>query len=300
MLAGGVAWGLAGVLDRLIQALPPNLALNPTVPEQVLWSMVLWQVLVIAPAAEAVKFAAVVLPLGWLIRRYHRVPAQPSTVLLATIAVALGFVAQTNLVALWYDRAPVINLLINVPLQAIVSMPWGFALGFTLCRLGRYREYSIKWLLQSWLAAVLCHGAWNGLNWLSQLPGQWVLLPEWPPMTLADLRYVLFPWALWLWWQTERMLWRSQGEPAPQLITATPRWRRWQQLGWVWVCLLLGGTALNTLRDFGDSLQDTWEMRLTFDQPTAIALLQALLRTVMLSMLAIYILARLRRANAEQ
>jgi PrsW family intramembrane metalloprotease len=299
MLAGMLAWGLESGLDQLIQALPAALALSQLEPEQVLFSRVLWQTMVVAPAAEACKFAAVVLPLWWLMRRYRQVPAQPSTVWLATIAVALGFAAQTNLVALWYQRAPVINLLLGLPMQAIFSAAWGFALGFALGRLGRYREYSAKWIMHSWLAACLCHGAWNGLVVLSRLPGQFTLPPTFLPLTSAHLWYFLFPWALWLWWQTERMLMRSQGEVAPQLMTATTSLGRFGQSLTILACLGFGGAALYALRDFGASLQDTWALRLTFDRPTAIVLAQSLLRTMILSAIALYLFDRLRQAKSQ-
>ncbi len=304
MLSGMLAWGLEWGLDHLIQALPPALALSPVEPEQVLFSRVLWQALVVAPAAEACKFAAVVLPIWWVMRRYRQVPAQPSTVWLATIAVALGFAAQTNLVALWYQRTPVINLLLSLPLQAMFSATWGFALGFVLGRMGRYREYSAKWMMQSWLAACFCHGAWNGLVVLSRLPGQLTLQlalwhPPWLHLTSAHLWYFLFPWALWLWWQTERMLMRSQGEATPQLITATTRPGRWGQSLLIFLCLGFASAALYGLRDFGTSLQDTWALRMTFDRPTAIALLQALLRIMILGSVALYLFDRLRQAKSQ-
>jgi hypothetical protein len=293
-----LAWGLESGLDQLIQALPPGLALSQVEPEQALFNRVLWQTGVVAPAAEACKFAAVVLPLWWLLRRYRQVPAQPSTVWLATIAVALGFAAQTNLVALWYQRAPVINLLLGLPMQAIFSATWGFALGFALGRLGRHREYSAKWMMQSWLAACFCHGAWNGLVVLSRLPGQFTQ-PPLPDLTSAHLWYFLFPWALWLWWQTERMLIRSQGEVPPQLITATTPLGRCGQSLMILICLGFGGAALYALRDFGASLQDTWALRLTFDRPTAIVLAQSLLRTMILGAIALYVFDRLRQAKSQ-
>jgi hypothetical protein len=298
MLAGWAATGLEQGLDQLVQALPAEWALSATMPEQALFSRVLWQMAVVAPAAETCKFVAVVLPLGWLIRRYRQLPAQPSTVLLATIAVALGMGAQMNWVALWYEREPVIDRLLLLPLQAIFSAAWGFALGFALGRLGRYRDYSARLIWRSWLAACLCHGAWNGLRLLSRLPGQFVLHPQLPiPLTAAALLYLLFPWALWLWWQTERMVMRSQGEAAPQLISGTTPAARWTQWLIAIAALGLGGAALYAGRDFGDSLQDTWALRLTFDRPTAIALAQALLRTMILGTLALYLFDRLRSAQ---
>ncbi|MBE9030759.1 PrsW family intramembrane metalloprotease [filamentous cyanobacterium LEGE 11480] len=297
MLAGLMAWGLEHGLWLMVQALPISLRLNPTVPEQTLFSMVLWQAAVTAPAAEACKLAAVVLPLGWLVRRYQRVPAQPSTVLLATIAVALGFAAQTSLVALWYGRESVMNVLLMMPMQMVFSMPWGFALGVGLCRMSRHLEYSTKLTLHGWLAACLCHAAWNGLILFSQTPGRLLLLQSSTNVTAAYLLYGLFPWALWLWWQTERMLMRSQGEVPPRLITARTSGQLMRQYVTIFVCLGFGGAALNSLRDFGNSLKFTWDLRMTFDQLTVIGLGQALLRTVILAVIALYIFMRLRQPS---
>jgi PrsW family intramembrane metalloprotease len=298
MGAGLLATGLAQGLDRLIQMLPAQWVLSSTHPEQALFSRVLWQVAVVAPAAETSKFIAVVLPLGWLMRRYRQVPAQPSTVMLAAIAVALGFAAQMNWVTLWYEREPVIDCLLLIPIQAIVSAPWGFTLGFALGRIGRYPEYSAKLIMRSWLAACLCHGAWLGLRLLSRLPGQFSLHPQLPiALTAADLLYFLFPWALWLWWQTERMLIRSQGEVPLPLVTGKTSATRWTKSLVALSSLILGGAALYAFRDFGDSLQDTWALRLTFDRATAVSLVQAALRTIILGMLAVYLFNRLRLAE---
>jgi RsiW-degrading membrane proteinase PrsW (M82 family) len=301
MLAGELADGIEWIGRWLVQTLPPSLALSAVVPEQALFAQVLWQTLMVAPAAEACKFAAVGLPLGWVIRRYQQLPAQPSTVLLATIAVACGFAAQTNLVTLWYHREPVINVLFALPMQAIFSMAWGFALGVALCRMGRHPEYAAKLMMHSWLAACLCHGAWNGLLVLSRLPGHLATIGQ-PPVhvTPAHLLYCLYPWALWLWWQTERMRQRSQGEVVPLLITATTPRGRLGQMGICLLCLGFGGAALYALRDFGDSLQDTWEMRLTFDRPTAIALVQEFLRTIILGTIGLYLFDRLRQADPNR
>jgi hypothetical protein len=189
----------------------------------------------------------------------------------------------------------VIDRLLLIPLQAIVSAPWGFTLGFALGRMGRYPEYSGKLIMRSWLAACLCHGAWLGLRLLSRIPGQFTVHPLPLTLTAADLLYLLFPWALWLWWQTERMLIQSQGEVPPQLITGNTPTIRWLQSLIALSALICGGAALYALRDFGDSLQDTWALRLTFDRATAIGLTQACLRTIILGMLAMYLFNRLRQ-----
>lgn len=256
------------------------------------------------------KLLGVLLPLRWLIRRHGQIPAQPSTVLLATIAVSLGFAAQESLITLWYDRAPLAPVLLKMPLQAVFSMAWGFTLGFSLCRLSRHIDYSTQWVRRSWIAAWLCHAAWNGLWLLSLLPGR----QSWSPLpTIAGLstgpinlnwtviRYVLLPWALWLWWQTERMLQRSQGELPITLIRAANPTDRLRQILYCFACAFLGGIALNSLLNFGSSLQQIWELRLIFDRAMAVALAQEALWAILLTTTARYAFHRLcRQAISDQ
>lgn len=297
MLAGGFAWSVAALLAMMIQALPPSLALSQTAPESVLLSTILWQAAVIAPAAEACKFGAVVLPVWWLLRRYRRRPAQPSTVLLATIAVALGFAAQTSLGALWYRHESVVDVLMLMPMQAIFSMAWGFSFGIFLCRLPRHLEYSSKLIMHSWLAACLCHAGWNGILAVSRSLASIAPMPRLAPVHLL---YLLFAWALWLWWQTERMLHRSQGEVAPHFVTAQNSGQLIVQYLLIGICLGIGGAALKAFRDFGNGLQLSWELHITFDQGVVTQLGAALLQTVIYAAIALYLFYRLRRSPATE
>jgi hypothetical protein len=300
MLAGVLAWSIEACVALLIQILPASLTLSQTSPALVLLGAILWQTAIVATAAEACKFAAVVLPIWLLLRRYHRLPAQPSTVLLATITVALGFAAQTSLVTLWYKRESIIHVLLTMPMQAIFSAAWGFALGIALSRMPRHLEYSTKLTMHSWLAAWLCHAAWNGLMVLSRSPGHFPLLQPTLSLTPGYLLYFLFAWALWLWWQTERMLRRSQGEAVPKLVTAQTTIRLIGQYVMIFICLSVGGAALNALRDFGDSLQFAWELCLTLDTGVLMGLGREFLRTVILSTIALYIFYRLRQAHSKR
>lgn len=295
MLAGLVAWSLVNLFDQLILLLPSALSLDRTASDQKLLHQVLWQTTVVALSAEVCKLLAVLLPLRWLMRKYQRLPAQPSTVLLATVAVALGFAAQMNLVALWYGHASVMPILLVLPMQAIFSMSWGFALGFALSRMPLHVEYSFKLTLHGWLAACLCHGAWNGLMALSRAPGQFMLLPASIRVTPHDLLYLLFPWGLWLWWQTEHMLARSQGEVMPRLVNGRkPIVIASQYFGSV-CCLVLGGAALNALRDFGHSLNVTWQLRMTLNQSVAAMLGRDLLEMTIFGTIALWVFWHLRR-----
>ncbi len=297
MLAGLFAWSIESLLAVIIQALPPSMSLSQTAPESILLSSILWQTAVVAPAAEACKLVTVVLPVWWLLRRYRRLPAQPSTVLLATIAVALGFAAQTSLVALWYRHESVVEMLMLMPMQAIFSMAWGFSLGVFLCRMPRQLEYSSKLIMHSWLAACLCHAGWNGILAVSRSLEPVASMPR---LTPVHLLYLLFAWALWLWWQTERMLHRSQGEIAPHFVTAQTSGQLIVQYVLIGICLGIGGAALNAFRDFGNRLQLSWELRITFDQGVAMQLGTMLLQTVIYGAIALYLFYRLRRPAAAE
>lgn len=293
MLAGVIAQGLEAIAQLLIH--PPNLHPTPEhPPETLLLSLLLWQVGLVAPLAELLKLLALLLPIRWLIRRHGQLPAQPSTIMLATIAVALGFAAQDSLATLWYDRAALPGVLLKMPMQAIFSMAWGFTLGISFCRLRNHIDYSTQWIRRSWIAACLCHGAWNGIWLLSLLPGRWTwtIGPQWPTSTLSInwtiVRYLLLPWGLWLWWQTERMLQRSQGEVPVRLIHAATPMGIFRQTLFCWGCAILGGIAMNALLNFGNSIEQAWELRLIFDRAMAQALGQEGLGAMLLIGAALY------------
>jgi RsiW-degrading membrane proteinase PrsW (M82 family) len=225
--------------------------------------------------AEACKLAAVALPLMLLMRRYRRLPAQPSTVLLATFAVGLGFAAQENTLDIWQNQRVLVDRTIGLLMPAIFSAPWGLALGFALCRTLRHVRYSQRLVMQAWITACLVHVCSSSWQYVIQMP------------QMSALVTPMFSWWLWLWWQTERMLRRSQDEAAPQLIQSGKLWPRLRQFVLAAMMFGLGGAAINGLRNFGNSTMLVWELRSTFDGPTAIFLGRELAQMLVLGTLAI-------------
>jgi hypothetical protein len=295
MLVGVVAQGLNWLVEHLMGAIAGAGWLQQTA-----LGLLIYQLAVVATIAEGCKLLAVVLPILWLLRRYQRLPAQPSTVVLATIAVASGFAAQDNLITLWRSEAPVINTVMTMPLQVWFSIPWGLGLGIGLCRTLRHVEYSHRLTLHGWLLACVCHAGWNWLWLISQQVSPLGVIAPWLVMVPHQLRYGLFTGCLWLWWQTEVMLARSQQEPVPRLITAMALRPRLGQYAMAVGALIIGGMALYSLRNFVHSLEVTWALRMTFDRATGTALWQALLRTIILGVAAIYLFCYLRSAIGDR
>jgi RsiW-degrading membrane proteinase PrsW (M82 family) len=237
---GGVAGMLALGLEWLItlggEQLPGGRAFN-----RELMGHILRQVLVIGPVEEACKLSAVGVPIGILLKRYHRVPAQPSTVMLATIAVAMGFGAQESLIYLLNGRGTLTDALLRAPLQALFSAPWGLALGVALGRLNWELASGSRRVVKGWIAGAFCHAALNSLVYAS-------LRQRW-------LSFLVFPWVLWLGWQFEGMVARSQGDLPPRLITATQLGPQLWQRGVVLGMVFLGGNALLGLYGIANGLE---------------------------------------------
>jgi RsiW-degrading membrane proteinase PrsW (M82 family) len=301
ILAGFAALGLEWLVLITIKSVVAAGLLLPTGPRWLTdgWlddrgstafvGLMLRQIGVIAPIEEGCKLAGVVLPLMLVIRRYRRLPAQPSTVLLATFAVAMGFAAQESSLAIWHNPSVIVNRTLGTPMHAIFSAPWGLTLGFALCRIiptasGDDRiARPYKLTMQAWMTACLIHAGSNCWIYLTQAA------------RMSWLVYPLFAWWLWLWWQTEGMLARSQGEPIPQLITATQRGGQIQEYVMAIAALGLGAAAINALRDFGNSVTLLWELRATFDPATAWFVGQELLQTLILGTIGLYLFRYLRR-----
>jgi hypothetical protein len=282
IFAGFFALGL----EKLVQMIMQPIQGEPILPTPFI-GLMLRQLTIIAPIKEGCKLAGVAIPLIILIRRYQKLPAQPSTVLLATFAVAMGFAAQENTIAIWQNQSLIINRAIAAPLHAIFSAPWGLALGFSLARFLRHTQYAYKLIMRAWITACLVHAGSNSWLYLTQsAQATWLMYP-------------LFSWWLWLWWQTEMMLARSQGDPAPKLITATTLPQRFWEFLTALLLLGLGGAALNSLRDFGKSITILWTLRQIFDQTSALFISQELCRTVLLSAAALW-LFRYMRDRAPQ
>jgi hypothetical protein len=277
MVAGWFGLGL----EKWVQLMMPPMPGKSLLPPPFI-GLMLRQLAIIAPIKEGCKLAGVAIPLIILIRRYQKLPAQPSTVLLATFAVAMGFAAQESTVAIWQNQSLMISRAIAAPLHAIFSAPWGLALGFALARLLRHIQYAYKLIMQAWITACLVHAGSNSWLYLTQ------------SAQTIWLMYPLFSWWLWLWWQTEIMLARSQGDPAPQIITATTLPKRFWELLAALLLLGLGGAALNSLRDLGNSITILWALRQTFDQTSALFIAQELFRTILLSTAALWLFRYMR------
>jgi RsiW-degrading membrane proteinase PrsW (M82 family) len=293
MVAACLAIGLSWVVDWMIQPLP-----DLRLWHQSMVGMMFYQIGILAPIEEGCKLLAVVLPMMWVIWRYERIPAQPSTVLLATIAVAAGFAAQKSLIALWTGRWLVVNHLVSSLMQIWCSLPWGLAIGFGIARLLRHQDYAKKLVLHGWLAACICHASWNCIWLLSEQPGELNLIAPWVKIAPHHLLYGLFAWGLWLWWQTEGMLARSQNEPAYHLITGTTLRMRLQGYGVILIAICMGSIAVTSLFNFGRSLQFTWALRTTFDREMGLVLVQELLRALGLGVIGLYLFRQRLRARS--
>jgi RsiW-degrading membrane proteinase PrsW (M82 family) len=193
------------------------------------------QLLEIGPIEEGCKLIGVLLLVVGLRRWQSRSPSS-STVLLYTIAVALGFTAEENLLYLFNGVASIFDRTIGVAVHAWFAAPWGYALGLAL-----NRKYSLAslfkagWgdLLIAWLNAVGCHALVNSLSlaWRYE-----------PPIQL--LSYGLFPFFLWMAWRLNSLLKRSQHQSPSTLISGnTPQECYWQR-GLVLFALMLGGNAI--------------------------------------------------------
>jgi RsiW-degrading membrane proteinase PrsW (M82 family) len=235
-VAGLVALGMEWLIMLGSEQLPGGRAFN-----RELLGHILRQVLVIGPVEEACKLAAVVVPIGLLLKRYHRVPAQPSTVMLAAIAVAMGFGAQESLLYLLSGRGTLVDSLLRAPFHALFSAPWGLALGIALCRLNWQLVPGSSRVVKGWITGALCHAALNSLVYAS-------LRQRW-------LSWLIFPWVLWLWWQSEGMVARAQGDPLPRLVTATTLGRQFGQRAVVVGIMFLGGNALLGLYGVANGLE---------------------------------------------
>jgi RsiW-degrading membrane proteinase PrsW (M82 family) len=237
---GGVAGLLALGIEWLImlggEQLPGWRAFN-----RELMGHILRQVLVVGPVEEGCKVLAVVVPIGLLLKRYQRVPAQPSTVMLAAIAVAMGFGAQESLMYLLNGRGTLVDALLRGPFHGLFSAPWGLALGVTLCRRNGDLASGSRRVITGWIAGALCHAALNSLVYAS-------VRQRW-------LGWLIFPWVLWLWWQFEGMVARAQGDLPPRLVTATRLLGQLGQRMVVVVIMGLGGNALLGLYSLANGLE---------------------------------------------
>jgi len=219
-VALGLEWGFEAVAsqlvswDRITRSLP---------------GVAIRQLVEVGPIEEGSKLSGVVFTNLYLQRRHLWRPRQRSAVLLATIAVSLGFTAQENWVYFYHNAASVLERLIGTPVHAFFSAPWGYALTVA-STLGLAADSSV---VRAWLNAVICHALVNVLSSAARYS---------PP--LSFLSYGLFPFLLWMFWRLEGLLRRSQGKLPLAIISSSIRIHRYWQRGLALFALLLGGNAI--------------------------------------------------------
>ena len=201
-----------------------------------LHGVALRQLLEVGPIEEGCKLAGVILFCQLpIIKRKARSPG----VFLFTIAIALGFTAQENVVYLLNGTASIIDRLIGTPVHAMFSAPWGYALAMHdlrndfSTRRHRGRLVNRKLITRAWVNAVVCHALVNVFSSAWRYP---------PP--LRFLSYLLFPFLLWLFWRMEGLWRRVQNQPPRILISGLTPIHRYWQLGLVLFALMLGGNTL--------------------------------------------------------
>lgn len=181
------------------------------------------QLILVTPIEEGCKLAAVIIPIQFL---QIQCRFCISNIFLFTIATALGFTAQENLVYLFYDTTSVLERLILTPVQAILSAPWGYALGISICLRIRSHRYTQS-VIAAWLMAVVYHTLVNVLSASRGIFG-----------------YALFPLLLWLFWQMEQLLRRIQGKYPINIISGYTAKERYWQIGLMVLAFFLGGNAI--------------------------------------------------------
>lgn len=223
-ISGGVALGLQWAFEIVI-----NSIVNWQQIQRSLFGAALRQLVEIGPIEEGCKLIAVVLPTIYLQRRYR---LRASSILLFTIAVALGFTTEENWIYFYHGTASFLERSIGTPVHALFSAPWGYALGIYLAstiRLIRDR----KLIFLAFINSIFCHALVN------------VLSIAWRyPSPVNFLSYGLFPFFLWMFWRLEQLLRKVQSKHPINLISGqTPQHRYWQR-GLVLFALILGGNSI--------------------------------------------------------
>ncbi|WP_375500006.1 PrsW family intramembrane metalloprotease [uncultured Nostoc sp.] len=229
ILALSLEWIFETVVNRVVDWHQIKLCLPTSSCASTLPGIALRQLVEVGPIEEGCKFVAVVV-LTYYLQRKYRLFA--STVFLFTIAVALGFTAEENWIYLFHDTASILDRIIGMPVHAMFSAPWGYALGIYISSNTRLNQDK-KFIFRAWLNSVICHALVNVLSsaWRYSLP-------------LGFLSYALFPFLLWMFWRLEQLLRKVQGKPVITLISGhTPQHRYWQR-SLVLFALVMGGNAI--------------------------------------------------------
>ena len=244
-ICGLVSLALAGSFELLA-----NWLIDWQQITQSLAGVALRQLLAVSPIEEGSKLAGVILIQRWrwypLARRSRWQLQHPASLLLATIAIALGFTAEENWIYLANGTATVFDRLIGTPVHALFSAPWGYALGVASCSIVPTRRY-YRAIARSVIVAVIYHALVN------------VLSSAWrysPPLNL--LSYGLFPFLLWLFWRLEQLLRRVRGQLPLVLISAATPTHQWWQRGLVLFALILSGNAIFGLFLLSRTIEELW------------------------------------------
>lgn len=223
-ISGGVALGLQWLVEIAFNSIG-----NWQQIQRSLFGAVLRQLVEIGPIEEGCKLAAVMIPTSYLHRRYR---LRASTILLFTIAVALGFTAEENWIYLYHGTASILERSIGTPVHAMFSAPWGYALGIYLAstiRFNRGRNLIFATLINS----IICHALVN------------ILSIAWRyPAPIKFLSYGFFPFLLWMFWRLEQLLRKVQGKQPIILVAGRTIQHRYWQRGLIFFALMLGGNAI--------------------------------------------------------
>jgi RsiW-degrading membrane proteinase PrsW (M82 family) len=229
ILALSLEWIFEIVVNKVVDWHQIKLCLPTSRCASTLPGIALRQLVEVGPIEEGCKFVAVVVPTYYLQRKYRLFA---STVFLFTTAVALGFTAEENWIYLFHDTASILDRIIGMPVHAMFSAPWGYALGIYISSNTRLNRDK-KFIFRAWLNSVICHALVNVLSsaWRYSLP-------------IGFLSYGLFPFLLWMFWRLEQLLRKVQGKPTITVISGhTPQHRCWQR-SLVLFALVLGGNAI--------------------------------------------------------
>ncbi len=187
------------------------------------------QLVEIAPIEEGCKLLAVLVPTYYLQNRYH---LRATSVFLFTIAVAMGFTAEENVIYLLSGKALIIERIIGTPVHILFSAPWGYAWAIYIASTIRFSR-DINLIPFAWLNSVICHALVN------------IFSIAWGyPQPLSFLTYGLFPFLLWMFWRFEQLLRKIQGKQTISLITKYRSQKRFWQRILVLFTLLFGGNAI--------------------------------------------------------
>lgn len=230
LISGSFADFFTQVSDNVTGVIVNGQRIAPSFPGEIFR-----QLLLVAPIAEGCKLAAIIIPLQVLqIQSRFCI----SSIFLFTIATALGFTIQENLIYLFSGTVSAVERLFFTPVQAILSAPWGYALGVSICFKIRSHRYTQS-IAVAWLIAVVYHALVNVLS----VSG-----------SLGIFEYGLFPLLLWLFWQTEQLLRRVQAKYPINIISGyTPQERYWQ-IALIILTFFLGGNAIFGLFNLAKTL----------------------------------------------